>query len=108
VLETLLKKSKTLKKLKILGAYSKSNELLGGAFFIISENRITYLFSAVNTQGRDLQAMSLILNTVIKDHSESDYIIDFEGSTIPGVAKFIRSFGVQKEVYFHYKKWRLF
>lgn len=108
ILEILLKKSKALNRLKILAAFSKDNELLGGAFFMISKNRITYLFSAVNELGRDLQAMSLILNTVIKNHSESDYIFDFEGSMLPGVAKFIRSFGAQKEVYYHYKKWRLF
>lgn len=108
VLEILLKKSNDLNKLKILAAYSKDNELLGGAFFMFSKNRITYLFSAINTQGRDLQAMSLILDTIIKNHSESDFIFDFEGSMLSGVAKFIRSFGAQKEVYFHYKKWRLF
>ena len=79
-----------------------------GAFFIISQKRITYLFSAVNEKGRDLQAMSLILNSVIKSYSASDYIFDFEGSMLPGVAKFIRSFGAQKEAYYHYKKWRLF
>jgi lipid II:glycine glycyltransferase (peptidoglycan interpeptide bridge formation enzyme) len=108
VLEILLKKSKDLNKLKILAAYSKDNELLGGAFFIISKTRITYLFSAINTQGRDLQAMSLIIDTIIKNHSESDFIFDFEGSMLTGVAKFIRSFGPQKEAYYHYKKWRLF
>jgi len=27
---------------------------------------------------------------------------------LSGVATFIRSFGAQNEIYFHYKKWRLF
>lgn len=108
VLEILLKKIQRLNNLKILVAYSKSNELLGGAFFIVSNLRITYLFSAVNQKGRDLQAMSLILNTVIKNYSKSDYVFDFEGSMLLGVAKFIRSFGAQKEFYYHFKKWRLF
>jgi len=97
-----------LNLLKILSAYSSENELIGGSFFIVSNARITYLFSAINQKGRDLQAMSLILNKVIKDYSDSDYILDFEGSMLPGVATFIKSFKPQKEAYYHLKKWRLF
>jgi len=106
--EQLLKKAKHLDKLKILAAYSKNNALVGGAFFIISENRITYLFSVLNQKGKDLQAMSLLLDFVIKDCSESKYVLDFEGSMLSGVAKFIKSFGAEEERYYHFKKWRLF
>jgi len=106
-LEKLLTKAKELKKLNAIVAYSSEKELIGGAFFILSNNRITYLFSAVNQKGRDSQAMSLILNWVIKKYAESEYIFDFEGSMLPGVATFIKSFGAQKEVYYHLKKWRL-
>lgn len=107
-LETLIKTAKSLKKLKIMVAFSDKNKLLGGAFFIISNNRITYLFSAINQQGRDLQAMSLIINSVIKTYAQSDYILDFEGSMLPGVAAFFNSFGAQQESYYHLKKWQLF
>jgi hypothetical protein len=107
-LERLLLKANELNQLKIIEAYSKSNQLIGGAFFILSKHRITYLFSAINQEGRDLQAMSLIINSIIKEYSETEYVLDFEGSMLPGVAKFIRSFGAQKELYYHYKKWRLF
>ncbi len=106
--EILLKKAQLLNKLKITVTYSKDNELVGGALFIISKNRITYLFSVLNQKGRDLQAMSLILDMVIKEYSNSEYILDFEGSMLPGVAKFIKSFGAEKETYYHLKKWHLF
>ncbi|MCF6212746.1 MAG: hypothetical protein L3J45_01835 [Flavobacteriaceae bacterium] len=106
--ENLLKTAVQFNKLKIIAAYSKADVLVGGAFFIISENRITYLFSVLNKKGRDLQAMSLILDFVIKEYSESKYILDFEGSMLSGVAKFIKSFGAEEEAYYHLKKWRLF
>jgi len=106
--EKLLNKAKQLNMLKILAAYSKENKLVGGAFFIISKKRITYLFSVVSEQGRNLQAMSIILNAVIKDYADSDYILDFEGSMLPGVAAFFKSFKPQNEIYYHLKKWRLF
>ena len=107
-LDQLLSNLNKLNKIIILAAYSKDNQLLGGAIFILSNNRITYLYSIVNKHGRDLQAMSLIINSIIQKHSESSFILDFEGSMLPGVAKFIKSFGAQKELYYHYKKWRLF
>ena len=108
LLEKIIIKAQELNLLKILSAYSSENELIGGSFFIVSNARITYLFSAINQKGRDLQAMSLILNKVIKDYSDSDYILDFEGSMLPGVATFIKSFKPRKEAYYHLKKWRLF
>ena len=107
-LERLTQKAEQLNKLKIYCAYSSQKRLIGGAIFIISDQRITYLFSAINEDGRRLQAMSLILNTVIKNYSESDFIFDFEGSTISSIAAFFKSFGAQQETYYHFKKWRLF
>ncbi|NCP21351.1 MAG: hypothetical protein CO023_00570 [Flavobacteriales bacterium CG_4_9_14_0_2_um_filter_35_242] len=107
-LDLLLKQAQFFKCLKITIAYSDKNRLLGGAFFILSNKRITYLFSAINQQGRDLQAMSLILNTMIKRHAKSGEVLDFEGSMLTGVAAFIKSFGTQQELYYHLKKWQLF
>ena len=107
-LEKLVAKTQELGKFKIFCAYTNDNQLIGGAFFIISDDKITYLFSTINEEGRQLQAMSLVLNTVIKEYSESNFILDFEGSMIPSIAAFFRSFGTQKETYYHYKKWRLF
>ncbi len=107
-LEKLLKSTQELGQLKVIAVHTKDKVLLGGAFFIISAKRITYFFSAVNAQGRRFQAMSYLLNAVIESYSESPCIFDFEGSMLPGVAKFIRSFGAKKEFYYHYKKWHLF
>jgi len=106
--EKLLKRAKQLNNLKVLAAYTKDNELVGGAFFVISKSRITYLFSVINKKGRALQAMSLIIDSIIKTYAKTDFILDFEGSMLHGVAKFIKSFRPQKENYYHLKTWRLF
>jgi len=107
-LEKLFNKAKQLNKLKILAAYSKNDALVGGAFFMVSYNRITYLFSVINKEGRELQAMSFILDTIIKEYASTKFVLDFEGSMLPGIARFIKSFNPQKEVYYQLKKWRLF
>jgi hypothetical protein len=107
-LEKLLKSAQELEQLKVITVNTKDNTLLGGAFFIISASRVTYLFSAIDMQGRRLQAMSYLLSAVIETYSERACIFDFEGSMLPSVAAFFRSFGSQKETYFHLKKRQLF
>ena len=51
--------------------------------------------------------MSLLMDHVIKTYAASNYILDFEGSMIKELASFFKSFGAQKEIYFHFKKYRL-
>jgi hypothetical protein len=44
-------------------------------------------------------AMTLLITTIIRKFQNSDYILDFEGSMVNGVASFYKSFGAEKEVY---------
>jgi len=52
--------------------------------------------------------MTLVLNYIIKKYSNTNYVLDFEGSMISEIASFFRSFGAIKETYYHYKKYSLF
>jgi len=82
-------------------------ELIGGSVFAFDSKRIVYLFSAVSGIGKEKQVASLLLNHIIKEHSNSELILDFEGSQISGIAKFFKSFGAKPETYFLLKKWLL-
>ena len=95
------------KHTKTMAVVNSNKELIGGALFLKDNHRITYLFSAINHEGREKQAMSFLLDHLIEKNAESNYILDFEGSMVEGVAKFYKSFGAVKEEYFWYKR-RLF
>ena len=56
--------------------------------------------------GRQEKAISLIINSMIEKYANTTYIFDFEGSMIPNLASFFKSFGAEKEQYFHYKSYR--
>lgn len=107
VLSVLINVALSLKKVKIYAVTNVNNKLIGGAFFLIDQHRITYLFSALNNEGREKQVMSLLIDRVIKENSGSELILDFEGSMIKPIASFFKSFGAVKETYFHYKKYSL-
>ncbi len=90
-------------KVAVYEVFDKDENLLGGAIFLISKHRITYLFSAINELGRKLNSNSFLINTVIEKYAKTNIIFDFEGSMVPNIASFFKSFGAVKEHYYDYK-----
>jgi hypothetical protein len=83
----------------ILGVHDQNSELLSAGVFLKTKNRIVYIFSASSSIGKSMQCSTLIINTVIERYSNTQYLLDFEGSMIAGVASFYRSFGSYSERY---------
>lgn len=87
----------------VLGVFSENEKLLGGAFFLKNQKRITYLFSAMNDEGKQLNAATFLISCVLKEYANKKYVFDFEGSMNVGIANFFRSFGSKKEDYYQLK-----
>ncbi|WP_088655657.1 hypothetical protein [Geofilum rhodophaeum] len=87
----------------ILSAESEDKGPLAMAFFLRKYQRIIHLSGHSSTGGLAKDGMSLIINQVIKDYAGSDYLLDFEGSDLKGVASFYRSFGADVECYQSYR-----
>ena len=102
-LEQLLSKMQ-LKEKVIYYESIYNGQIIGGAIFLHHKNRYYYLLSAVNEEGKNFQAMSLIIDEFIKNHANTNNIFDFEGSNIPGIASFFKSFGAKKISYYFYQK----
>ena len=100
ILETLISYTHSIGKGFILNAYSMHNELCAAAFFIRSGNRVVYLNSFSTVEGRKTSAMTAIIDRVIIDYAGSGLLLDFEGSSIPGIAAFMKGFGAHTETYF--------
>ncbi len=88
---------------KIVGAY-KDDKLCSAVVFVNSSNRIIYLNACSNQTGTENKAMFLVLDSFIKNNSNSNRIIDFEGSAIEGVSRFFKGFGGNEVNYYNYKK----
>jgi hypothetical protein len=102
LVEVLKRKNKT----KIIGV-KVNGALIGGSVFLLDSKRIVYLFSALSQEGKKKQVASLLLNTIIEEYASTNKILDFEGSQLPGIKNFFKSFGAKKESYFLLKKWWL-
>jgi len=70
-------------------------------FFVIWQKRIIYLFNAAYPEKRKHNGRMLILDNLIQQYSQSEYVLDFESPTNEAsIRDFYQSFGAkEKELY---------
>jgi hypothetical protein len=83
----------------VIYSVGEGEHLNAAAFFAFSRTRAIYLVSASSETGKEQRSMFRIVDTFIREHAGSGLILDFEGSTIPSVARFFSGFGASPEVY---------
>lgn len=81
---------------------SKKNELVASSFYIISNSRLIQLCNAKKNH-LPFNANTYIVDFVIKNYRSQFEILDFEGSSIPGVNSFNASFRAETVYYSKYQ-----
>ena len=100
--ERLLKLVETAKnhdKCLVIAAQNTENQIVAGAFFMISHNKIIFLFSGSDESNKENHGLTFLLDYVIEKYSETDNILDFEGSDDEGLARFYKGFGGKETIY---------
>lgn len=90
-----------------LGILNEENKLCAVVFYIKTNKRIINLINASTTIARKNGWVAVLIDHVIKKHSNANYIFDFEGSNLPTVARFFKSFGSEKVIYYNWQ-WNRF
>lgn len=85
---------------EIYGAYDTANNLLASAFFLNSHRKYIFLAASSNAKGMDQRAMFLLIDRFLSDKAGENQILDFEGSNIPGIARFYAGFGAIPATYY--------
>lgn len=86
------------------GVFSKEKHLIATAYFIYGKHRMINLLPASNEQGKATGAMALLYDHVISINSERKFILDFEGSMIPSIARYYKGFGAEEVKYWQIKR----
>lgn len=76
-----------------IGINDLDNNTIAGAVFMHSHDRIIFLFSGSDEAHKDKHALTMLLDNVIREFSETQYTLDFEGSDNDGLARFYKGFG---------------
>lgn len=92
---------------EIQGVYSSNNELCAAVYFCRWKDRVIYLYAVSDDTGKKQRGMYFLLNQFIRDNSGKNLTLDFEGSMVPGIARFFSGFGATPETYFQIRMNRL-
>ena len=86
---------------------SDNDDIICGALFMVNHHRITFLFSGNSKIGKEMQAMSFLIDKVIQKYSSQPFVLDFEGSDDENLAHFYRGFGARLVSYPSYTyRWK--
>ncbi|CAN5394808.1 hypothetical protein BH11BAC2_BH11BAC2_23460 [soil metagenome] len=106
-LKRLMKISGKMSGSKCWAAVTQEGEVLAGAFFMESNQRIVYLKGFTTDKGKKIGAMHYIFDRLIRANVGKEIILDFGGSSVESVARFFKGFGASDSVYLHLRINRL-
>jgi hypothetical protein len=86
------------------GVNTEKGELCAGAFFVQSNNKVIFLFSATNAVSKKNGAMPFLIDHFIQQNAQRNLTFDFEGSNDKNLARFYKSFGSKECEYLHIKR----
>ena len=92
-LQRIMEKALALNMGEITGVINQENEIDAAVFYLKSNQHIIYLNAISSDTGKEKHAMTFLIDHLLKRFSGSDLIFDFEGSMIPGIARFYKGFG---------------
>jgi hypothetical protein len=81
------------------GVYSPNKELVASCVYFFSHDRAYYILVGNHPNGKTTGASHYLIDSFIKEYSNQNLILDFEGSDIRNLAFFYSSFGAVLEVY---------
>ncbi|HSK13268.1 MAG TPA: hypothetical protein VK907_08625 [Phnomibacter sp.] len=85
----------------------RPDHLLAIGLFLKDEKRLYNIASSTLPNGRTLEANHFLFDQLIGEFAGTGCILDFEGSDLPGVARFYEKFGPVQQPYFFWKSNRL-
>lgn len=88
----------------IVSAYTYDKQPCAAIFFMTEGRSLVNLLNYSSEEGRAIGAMPFLLDKSVQRHANSPKYIDFEGSSVPGIARFYESFGAKNVPYYQIEK----
>jgi len=82
-----------------IGVVNKDGALIAAAIFPMFLNQAVFLFSGLSNEGKEFGAMPFLIDSFIKEHSNKETTLDFDGSVNLNLARFYKSFGSEERTY---------
>ncbi|HXH18092.1 MAG TPA: GNAT family N-acetyltransferase [Chitinophagales bacterium] len=89
---------------KVHGVFDERDNLFAAGFFIVTDSRIINLLPSIDEEGKEIGAGFYLVDYLVRHYAGSGRVLDFEGSMIPTIARFYKSFGAQEQTYWHLRR----
>ncbi|MBR9922413.1 MAG: GNAT family N-acetyltransferase [Bacteroidetes bacterium] len=103
----LLQKAKEKGHGRFFRSTDQKGRLLGEIFLPHDHHRLYYLMGYSNPEGKKQHATHFMLDQIFQLYSNQEMTFDFEGSSIPSIARFFASFGAKETHYHHIERGEL-
>lgn len=98
-LQRIMEKSLAMNMGEITAVMDEKNEIDAAVFYLKSNQHIIYLNAISSEAGKEKNAMTFLIDHLLRRYANSNLIFDFEGSMIPGIARFYKGFGATEISY---------
>ncbi|MFD1552016.1 hypothetical protein DNU06_01050 [Putridiphycobacter roseus] len=102
VLEGLMEKALEQEQGQCIAIFQDGN-FVGAGFFLMANDRVTYLKGVANHEAKRLGAMYGLMHYAFNKYSLNFNVFDFGGSNVSNVAQFYKKFGAYDYTYYNYE-----
>ncbi|MBK8660029.1 MAG: GNAT family N-acetyltransferase [Bacteroidetes bacterium] len=88
---------------RIFAALNKEGMPVAAVFVVPFQGRLCAIVNTSNAEGKKNGASHFVFSEVIKHYAGQNLWLDFEGSSVAGIARFYEGFGAQTETYWQLK-----
>jgi hypothetical protein len=88
----------------IFSSIDEQGKIFASALIIRHQNRLINIINASSPTGKNTGASHFLFDELIKKFAGTGITLDFEGSSIPSIARFYEGFGAKEEVFYWYKR----
>lgn len=96
----LIQKGLEMNFCQLFGVYSSDGQLINAAAIFYDAHSAYYILAAPNLLGKKLQSPSFLIDYLVRNTFSDLQYFDLEGSMLPNVGKFYRSFNPEIERYY--------
>ena len=87
---------------KIFGIKNREGKLVAAVMLLTHQNRMINIINTSSAEGKKNGASHFLFDQLIQKFSRTENILDFEGSSIPTIARFYEGFGAREEIFCNY------